>query len=36
MLIYPLFPMVWDDMADHVADNHEAIGLPFNTKREIS
>jgi hypothetical protein len=29
MLIYPLSPMAWDNMADHVVDNYEAIGLPF-------
>jgi hypothetical protein len=29
MLIYPLSPMNWDNMADHVVDNYEAIGLPF-------
>ncbi len=29
MLIYPLSPMDWDNMADHVVDNYEAIGLPF-------
>jgi hypothetical protein len=30
LLIYPLSPMNWDNMADHVVDNYEAIGLPFN------
>jgi hypothetical protein len=29
MLIFPLSPMNWDNMADHVVDNYEAIGLPF-------
>jgi hypothetical protein len=29
MLIYPLSPMEWDNLADHVVDNYEAIGLPF-------
>jgi hypothetical protein len=29
MLIYPLSPMNWDNMADHVVDDYEAIGLPF-------
>lgn len=29
MLIFPLSPMDWDNMADHVVDNYEAIGLPF-------
>jgi hypothetical protein len=29
MLIYPLSPMAWDNMADHVVDDYEAIGLPF-------
>ncbi len=29
MLIYPLSPMEWDNMADHVVDDYEAIGLPF-------
>jgi len=29
MLIYPLSPMDWDNMADHVVDDYEAIGLPF-------
>jgi EthD domain len=30
MLIHPLSPMNWDNMADHVVENYEAIGLPFN------
>jgi hypothetical protein len=30
MLIYPLSPMRWDNMADHVVDDYEAIGVPFN------
>ena len=29
MLIYPLSEMAWDNMADHLVDNYEAIGLPF-------
>jgi hypothetical protein len=29
MLIYPLSPMAWDNMADHVVDDYEAIGIPF-------
>ncbi len=29
MLIYPLSAMAWDNMADHVVDDYEAIGLPF-------
>jgi EthD domain len=29
MLVYPLSPMAWDNMADHVVDDYEAIGLPF-------
>ncbi len=29
MLIYPLSPMDWDNMADHVVDDYEAIGGPF-------
>ncbi len=29
MLIHPLSPMNWDNMADHVVDDYEAIGLPF-------
>ena len=29
MLIYPLSPMAWDNMADHWVDDYEAIGLPF-------
>jgi hypothetical protein len=28
-LIYPLSPMSWDNMADHVVDDYEAIGIPF-------
>jgi hypothetical protein len=30
MLIHPLSPMAWDNMADHVVDDYEAIGLPFH------
>ena len=30
MLIYPLSPMDWDNMADHVVDDYEAIGIPFH------
>jgi len=29
MLVYPLSPMAWDNMADHVVDDYEAIGIPF-------
>jgi hypothetical protein len=29
MLVYPLSTMAWDNMADHVVDDYEAIGLPF-------
>ena len=29
MLIFPLSPMDWDNMADHIVDNYEAIGGPF-------
>ncbi len=29
MLIYPLSPMEWDNMADHVVDDYEAIGIPY-------
>lgn len=29
MLVYPLSTMDWDNMADHVVDDYEAIGLPF-------
>jgi hypothetical protein len=29
MLVYPLSAMAWDNMADHVVDDYEAIGLPF-------
>jgi EthD domain len=29
MLIYPLSSMEWDNMADHVVDDYEAIGIPF-------
>jgi len=29
MLIFPLSPMNWDNMADHVVDDYEAIGIPF-------
>lgn len=32
MLIYPLSPMAWDNMADHVVDNYEAIGIPFKDR----
>jgi EthD domain len=31
MLIYPLSPMDWDNMADHVVDSYEAIGVPFRS-----
>ena len=31
MLIYPLSPMDWDNMADHVVDDYEAIGVPFRS-----
>jgi EthD domain len=29
VLIHPLSPMAWDNMADHVVDDYEAIGIPF-------
>jgi hypothetical protein len=32
MLIYPLSPMDWDNMADHVVDDYEAIGVPFRAE----
>jgi hypothetical protein len=32
MLIYPLSPMAWDNMADHVVDDYEAIGIPFKNE----
>lgn len=32
MLIYPLSPMDWDNMADHVVDSYEAIGVPFHSE----
>jgi len=32
MLIYPLSPMAWDNMADHVVDDYEAIGIPFKDR----
>lgn len=30
MLIYPLSEMAWDNMADHLVDDYEAIGIPFH------
>ncbi len=32
MLIHPLSPMDWDNMADHVVDDYEAIGGPFKAE----
>jgi len=32
MLIYPLSPMDWDNMADHVVDDYAAIGVPFRSE----
>lgn len=32
MLVFPLSPMKWDNMADHVVDDYEAIGLPFQNQ----
>ncbi len=32
MLIFPLSPMAWDNMADHVVDDYEAIGIPFKDR----
>jgi hypothetical protein len=32
MLIYPLSPKDWDNMADHVVDDYEAIGGPFKAQ----
>ena len=29
MLIYPLSPMGMDNMADHVVDDYEAVGIPY-------
>jgi hypothetical protein len=32
MLLYPLSPKDWDNMADHVVDDYEAIGGPFKAQ----